>query len=113
MKTDLGRIYSLLYDGEENAEEAQVLWNMLFDAVDYYAGAEHDRRDVSQCFFDIADQLCQAAEMQGFKRGLALTMRLAVEALCTPDKSRSEAERKHKAIKAPSKESAEEREYRK
>lgn len=99
--TFLGQIYRLLYDDEERINnESDYLWRLLFERIDQYANPAFDAEDVSSHFFKILRPLYRAVEIEGFKRGVSLAMRLAVETLYTPEKSKDEIEREYESLKS-------------
>ena len=70
MKDAIEKIYRGLYDDAQDGPAVKRCWNRLYETV-----------DVSNPLFDAAVQLCRAAETQGFRRGVSLTMRLTAETL--------------------------------
>ena len=90
--TTLKQVYRTLYDGNESTKEADFLWRLLYDEIAKYIDPKYARDDIEEHLFNILEPLCQSLEVDAFKRGISLVMRLTAETFCTPGKTYNEAE---------------------
>ena len=92
LKTFLENIYLELYREEKDGQAALFYWEKAFEIIEKYIDPKYDRNYVSNTLYDALAPCGVEQEMIGFKRGLTHALKLTVETMSTPEKTRDEAE---------------------
>ena len=92
LKTFLENIYLDLYEDEKDGQAALFYWDKMFEVIEKYIDPKYDRNYVSNTLYNALAPYGREQEMIGFKRGLTHALKLTVETMSTPEKTRDEAE---------------------